>query len=30
MENELHKRIVGQNEAITAVSKAIRRTRSGL
>ena len=30
MENELHKRIVGQHEAITAVSKAIRRTRSGL
>ena len=30
MENELHKRIVGQNEAITAVSKAIRSTRSGL
>ena len=30
MENELHKRIVGQNEAIIAVSKAIRRTRSGL
>jgi ATP-dependent Clp protease ATP-binding subunit ClpC len=30
MENELHKRIVGQNEAINAVSKAIRRTRSGL
>ena len=30
MENELHKRIIGQEEAITAVSKAIRRTRSGL
>ena len=30
MEIELHKRIVGQNEAIAAVSKAIRRTRSGL
>src|SRR6056300_42265 len=30
METELHKRIVGQNEAINAVSKAIRRTRSGL
>ena len=30
MENELHKRIIGQNEAISAVSKAIRRTRSGL
>ena len=30
MEIELHKRIIGQNEAIAAVSKAIRRTRSGL
>ncbi len=30
MEEELHKRIVGQNEAIEAVSKAIRRTRAGL
>ena len=30
MENELHKRIVGHNEAITAVSKALSRTRSGL
>src|SRR6056300_485231 len=30
MEVELHKRIIGQNEAISAVSKAIRRTRSGL
>ena len=30
METELHKRIIGQNEAISAVSKAIRRTRSGL
>ena len=30
MENELHKRIIGQEEAISAVSKAIRRTRSGL
>ena len=30
MEKELHKRIVGQKEAIQAVSKAIRRTRSGL
>ena len=27
---ELHKRIIGQEEAISAVSKAIRRTRSGL
>ncbi|MCB2224394.1 MAG: ATP-dependent Clp protease ATP-binding subunit [Actinobacteria bacterium] len=30
MEDELHKRIVGQHEAITAVSRAIRRTRAGL
>ncbi len=30
MEAELHKRVVGQEEAITAVSKSIRRTRSGL
>jgi len=30
MEDELHKRIVGQNEAIQAVSRAIRRTRAGL
>ena len=30
MEDELHKRIVGQNEAIKALSKAIRRTRAGL
>jgi len=30
MEKQLHKRIVGQEEAIAAVSKAIRRTRSGL
>ncbi|HUG83583.1 MAG TPA: ATP-dependent Clp protease ATP-binding subunit [Euzebya sp.] len=30
MESELHKRIIGQEEAITAVSKSIRRTRSGL
>ena len=30
MEDELHKRIVGQEEAITALSKAIRRTRAGL
>jgi ATP-dependent Clp protease ATP-binding subunit ClpC len=30
MEDELHKRIVGQNEAITAVSRAIRRSRVGL
>ncbi len=30
MEEELHKRVVGQNEAIKAVSQAIRRTRAGL
>ncbi|CAN5804694.1 ATP-dependent Clp protease ATP-binding subunit [soil metagenome] len=30
MEEELHRRIVGQEEAIAAVSKSIRRTRSGL
>ncbi|MGM0818846.1 MAG: ATP-dependent Clp protease ATP-binding subunit, partial [Actinomycetota bacterium] len=30
MEAELHKRVVGQEEAIQAVSKSIRRTRSGL
>src|SRR5574340_1237562 len=30
METSLHERIVGQDEAVTAVSKAIRRTRAGL
>ncbi|MDA8102886.1 MAG: ATP-dependent Clp protease ATP-binding subunit [Nitrospiraceae bacterium] len=30
MEEELHKRVVGQEEAIKALSKAIRRTRAGL
>ncbi|HEV3474034.1 MAG TPA: ATP-dependent Clp protease ATP-binding subunit, partial [Actinomycetota bacterium] len=30
MEDELHKRIVNQEEAVTAVSKSIRRTRAGL
>ncbi|HEX7645600.1 MAG TPA: ATP-dependent chaperone ClpB [Burkholderiaceae bacterium] len=30
MEEELHKRVVGQDEAITAVSDAIRRSRAGL
>ena len=30
MEAELHKRIIGQHDAIKAVSKAIRRTRAGL
>ncbi len=30
LENSLHERIVGQDEAITAVARAIRRARSGL
>jgi len=30
MEDEIHKRIIGQTEAVAAVSKAIRRTRAGL
>ncbi len=30
MEDELHKRVVGQHEAIVAVSEAIRRSRAGL
>ena len=30
MEDALHKRVVGQNEAIDAVANAIRRSRSGL
>ena len=30
LEDELHKRVVGQNEAIEAVSDAIRRSRAGL
>ncbi|WP_029069074.1 ATP-dependent Clp protease ATP-binding subunit [Jonesia quinghaiensis] len=30
MEGELHKRVVGQNRAIKALSQAIRRTRAGL
>jgi ATP-dependent Clp protease ATP-binding subunit ClpC len=30
MEEELHKRIISQHEAIVAVSKAVRRARSGL
>ena len=30
MEEELHKRIVGQEEAITTISKAVRRARAGL
>jgi ATP-dependent Clp protease ATP-binding subunit ClpC len=30
MEDELHKRVIGQNEAIVAVSKSIRRARAGI
>ncbi len=30
LEDELHKRVVGQNEAIEAVSNAVRRSRAGL
>jgi len=30
LEDELHKRVIGQEEAITAVSDAIRRSRAGL
>jgi ATP-dependent Clp protease ATP-binding subunit ClpC len=30
MEGELHQRVVGQNEAIKSISKAVRRSRSGL
>jgi ATP-dependent Clp protease ATP-binding subunit ClpC len=30
MEEELHKRVIGQEEAIIAVSKAIRRARAGI
>lgn len=30
MEQELHQRVIGQNEAVTAISKAIRRGRVGL
>ena len=30
MEDELHKRVISQDEAIKAISKAIRRTRAGL
>ena len=30
LEDELHKRVVGQNEAIAAVADAIRRSRAGL
>ena len=30
MEDELHKRVIGQKDAVTSVSQAIRRTRAGL
>lgn len=30
LENNLHKKIIGQNEAVEAVSRAIRRNRAGL
>jgi len=30
MEDDLHKRVIGQNEAVEAVSNAIRRSRAGL
>lgn len=30
LESDLHRRIVGQNEAVSAVAKAIRRARAGL
>ncbi|HKJ01933.1 MAG TPA: ATP-dependent Clp protease ATP-binding subunit [Longimicrobiales bacterium] len=30
MEDEVHKRVVGQHDAITAISRAIRRSRAGL
>ncbi len=30
MEDDLHRRIIGQGEAVSAVSRAIRRSRSGL
>ena len=30
LENELHKRVIGQDEAIQAVSDAVRRSRAGL
>ena len=30
LEEELHKRVIGQNDAITAVSDAVRRSRAGL
>jgi len=30
MEDELHKRVIGQEDAIAAISKSIRRQRAGL
>ncbi len=30
LENELHKRVIGQHEAIEAISNAIRRSRAGI
>ena len=30
MEDVLHERVIGQDEAVTALSKAIRRSRAGL
>ena len=30
LEEELHKRVIGQDEAVVAVSKAVRRARAGL
>ncbi len=30
MESELHKRVIGQDEAITAIANAVRRARAGL
>ncbi len=30
MESDLHKKVISQHEAITAISKAVRRSRSGL
>jgi len=30
MEDELHKKVIGQDEAVTAISEAVRRARAGL
>lgn len=30
LEEDLHERVIGQNEAVTAISKAVRRARSGI